>query len=86
MVVQSSGRQSLRQAIMRLFYCFLPFSAVAQAFIDPSLSSCPVSCQNVTNGWTHYHDIQDLQACQQPIIFDFNLYNTINDSASQVVF
>jgi chitinase len=76
----------LRQAIILLLYCLLPFSTAAQASIDPSLSSCPVSCQNVTSGWTHYHDIQDLQACQQPIIFDFNIYNTVDDSASRVVF
>ncbi|KAK8078959.1 class V chitinase [Apiospora phragmitis] len=47
------------------------------------LSPCPASCGSAfPRDWTVYPSVSRLAFCSEPILFDLNLYNPVNDSSS----
>ncbi|KAK8057967.1 glycoside hydrolase [Apiospora saccharicola] len=47
------------------------------------LSACPASCGSASpRDWTVYPSVSRLSFCQEPMLFDLNLYNPIKDSSS----
>lgn len=50
-------------------------------------SRCPVSCDSAgldSTAWTYYHDFQVFSSCDQTIIFESNLYNSVDDAETHV--
>ena len=43
------------------------------------LSSCPAPCVGRPDNWTLFNSFDRLQACNEPILLDFNLHNSIVD-------
>ncbi|KAI9675883.1 MAG: hypothetical protein M1822_008892 [Bathelium mastoideum] len=44
------------------------------------LSSCPAPCAGTPQNWTLYNSFGRLGACNEPVLLDFNLHNSIVDS------
>lgn len=41
---------------------------------------CPSLCVDsgsMTSNWTHVHQLAELESCEKPIVFDFNIYSAV---------
>ncbi|KAJ8069027.1 hypothetical protein OCU04_002702 [Sclerotinia nivalis] len=55
---------------------------LSPSVINSQRSRCPASCDDAGFGpsnWTVYHDVNRLAFCNQTMILDFNLYNSLDD-------
>lgn len=62
-----------------------PLSALASSipFVDP----CPPTCDSLGSdpfNWTHIHHVDKLGLCSQPLLFDLNVQNPVNDTSTRV--
>ncbi|EDN99276.1 hypothetical protein SS1G_02128 [Sclerotinia sclerotiorum 1980 UF-70] len=51
-----------------------------------ALNRCPASCSEAGNNpanWTAYHDTRRLAVCNETMLLDFTIYNSLNDSNTQ---
>ncbi|KKA17641.1 hypothetical protein T310_8420, partial [Rasamsonia emersonii CBS 393.64] len=52
-----------------------------------TLSRCPLPCSvsgPEPSNWTYYHDINALQDCNEPTLFDLNIYNPVQNQNAHV--
>ncbi|KAJ0426708.1 hypothetical protein BJY00DRAFT_1086 [Aspergillus carlsbadensis] len=56
------------------------FITTSQSFDPFSVSArCPVSCSSPSlQSWSQYHDLSQLASCNQTIVFDLNVYNSVD--------
>ena len=47
---------------------------------------CPRACEDSRDpgDWSHYHAVERLAVCDEPMLLDFSLYNPINDDSTDV--
>lgn len=63
---------------------------LSQVFAFDSFSSqllpCPVSCSDYPTPeiWTHFHEIERLAVCKEPLLLDFAIYNPVDDPNTQL--
>lgn len=53
---------------------------------NSALNRCPASCSEAGNNpanWTAYHDTRRLAVCNETMLLDFTIYNSLNDSNTQ---
>ena len=62
--------------------------SVTEAIIETSSGQYPDRCPSQCNGppstWTYLHRLRDLEQCDKPILFDFNVQNLITDPSTTV--
>lgn len=60
---------------------------LSPAAIRSQTSRCPASCDEAglsPSNWTVYHDLNRLQVCNQTMLLDFSLYNSLDDPSTQI--
>lgn len=62
--------------------------SVTQAIIETSSGQYPDRCPSQCNGppstWTYLHRLQDLEHCDKPVLFDFNVQNLVTDPGTTI--
>ncbi|PQE28360.1 class V chitinase protein [Rutstroemia sp. NJR-2017a BBW] len=61
-------------------------NANSSLIFNSALSRCPASCSDAGSNpanWTAYHDIRRLAVCNETMLLDFTIYNSLNDSNTQ---
>ncbi|KAH8645559.1 hypothetical protein BGZ60DRAFT_334555, partial [Tricladium varicosporioides] len=57
----------------------LSLPTVAEATFYSTLNLCPAPCDGTPESWTVYNAVDYLAACNQPMLFDFAVYNPLDD-------
>lgn len=60
---------------------------LSSAAIRSQRSRCPARCGEAglnPNNWTVYHDLSRLQVCNQTMLLDFNLHNSLDDPTTPI--
>ncbi|KAI9643280.1 hypothetical protein NHQ30_007897 [Ciborinia camelliae] len=55
---------------------------LSRSQINAQRNRCPNTCDNAgfnPNNWTVYHDVNRLESCDQPMILNFALYNSLDN-------
>lgn len=91
---------SLRATALILFGLALPLSVVSTDTVpvvqgdhlstvtanpfNSALQPCPALCFGKPENWTVYSSVERLAVCDQPLLFDFALYNPLDDPTTNV--
>jgi chitinase len=60
---------------------------LSSAAVKSQRSRCPISCDEIgltTSNWTVYHDLSRLELCNQTMLLDFALHNSLDDPTTQI--
>ncbi len=80
----SNGRHSIIYYVV-LSFVLCAFTTFVRAQLptefDPFdiAARCPFPCVEDRNEWAHYHDLHELDTCNQTVLLDLNLYNRVDD-------
>ncbi|CAG8954008.1 hypothetical protein HYFRA_00009107 [Hymenoscyphus fraxineus] len=70
-----SGSKNLTLFILATFSTNIQ----ADDILYSALDVCPASCTGIPESWTVYNEVGHLTACDQPMLFDFAVYNPLDN-------